>query len=210
MLSFLHKYASPGRYSQNGEHGILVEALRRMGIEKGHCVEIGANDGYYCSNTAELIEHGWTGTYVEADYSLYKKCVQNWSFTNQVKSQCARVDGNNINAFVDDRCDVLSIDTDGQDYKIFAGLRIRPKIVIIEIDSSIEPPSEDLNSDGAAGYYTTVGLALNRGYFLLAHTGNLVLVADEYTNLFSEVWGSHPLKDWPLYFNRSWMKENAA
>lgn len=209
MLSFLNQYASAGRYSQNGEAGILNEALRRMGIVKGHCVEIGANDGYYCSNTAELIEQGWTGLYVEADYSLYKKCVQNWSFTNQVRSQCSRVDGRNINAFVDERCDVLSLDTDGSDYEIFDGLQAKPKIVIVEIDSSLNPEFASFNNDGGANYFAMTLLGINKGYFLLCHTGNLVFIDERYKHLFAEVEGD-PLRDIDLYFNRAWLKENAA
>lgn len=209
MLSFLHKYSSPGRYSQNGEAGILNEALRRIGIAKGHCVEIGANDGYYCSNTAELIEQGWTGLFVEADYELYKRCFQNWSFIGGVRSQCARVDEKNINAFVDERCDVLSLDTDGSDYQIFRGLKAKPKIVIIEIDSSYPPDVIAFNSDGAGTYRNSVELGIEKGYFLLCHTGNLIFVANEYRDLFPEIEGD-PLIDIDLYFNRRWMKDVAA
>ena len=209
MLSFLQKYASPGRYSQNGEHGIVTEALRRMGIEKGHCVEIGSNDGYYCSNTAELIEQGWTGTFVEADYELYKKCAQNWSFTGGVRSQCARASARNINAFVDHRCDVLSLDTDGSDYEIFQALKAKPKIVIVEIDSSYPPDVLAFNPDGAGTYRNTVELGISKGYFLLVHTGNLVFVANEYRELFPEIEGDG-LSNAELYFNRAWLKEGVA
>src|ERR1051326_2843682 len=138
MLSFLHKYGA-NIHSQNGEDGIIAECVCRMRLQKGHCVEIGGNDGRWMSNTAHLIEQGWTALFVEADYDLYRACVQNWSFTNLVRSQCSRVDGKNINAFVGNDCDLLSLDTDGSDYEIFAGLKTRPKIVIMEIDSSIPP-----------------------------------------------------------------------
>lgn len=203
MLSFLQQYAR-NVHSQNGESGIIDEALRRVGIEHGHCVEIGCNDGLWLSNTAHLMERGWTATYVEADYELYQRCVQNWSFTNQVHSQCCKVDGRNINAFVDERCDVLSLDTDGSDYAIFYGLQVRPAIVIVEIDSSIEPPGERVNPDGGVGYWIMMVAALERGYMLVAHTGNLVLVRQEYGHLFPEC-GPHPLLEWELYFNRAWV-----
>jgi len=204
MLSFYHKYQDPGPYSQNGETGIINEALRRMGITKGHCVEIGANDGYYCSNTAHLIEQGWTATLVEADYELYKTCAQNWSFIGGVKVQCSRVDGNNINAFVDESCDVLSLDTDGADYEIFKGLKAKPKIVIIEIDSSLRPDKGVFNADGAAGYWMQTVAALERGYFVLCHTGNLVLIDQKYGHLFPEC-AHHPLLEWEWYFRKDWL-----
>lgn len=212
MLSFLNQYAKNYTYSQNGEEGILEECQRR-GINIFHCVEIGGHDGRFCSNTAWVIESDIrvvTGLFVESDYNRYLQSKSNWAHNQNVRCQCCYVDERNINAFVDDSCDLLSLDTDGTDHAIFRGLKTRPKIVIVEIDSSIEPPSEQFNEDGGASYQTMVQLALNRGYFLLAHTGNLVLVRDEYVNLFQEVWGHSPLRESELYFNRAWLKGEAA
>jgi hypothetical protein len=208
MLSFLHKYAK-NIHSQNGEDGILWEAFMRINPTHDHAVEIGGNDGRWMSNTANLIEQGWSGLFVEADYSLYLKCKENWKHNPLVRAQCSRVDGRNVNAFVDERCDLLSIDTDGSDYAIFCGMTARPKIAIVEIDSSIEPPSECVNSDGGVGYWAMTVAALERGYFVLCHTGNLILVKQEYGHLFPEC-APHPLLEWELYFNRSWLKGGAA
>lgn len=206
MLSFLDKYAKNYVFSQNGEEGVLYECLFRMGIAThGHAVEIGGNDGRFCSNTAMLLENNWSGLFVESDYSLYLKCKENWKDNPRVRCQCSRVDERNVNAFVDDRCDLLSIDVDGHDIEIFRGLKARPKIVIVEIDSSILPPSEEFNSDGGAGYWSMVTLALEKGYFLLCHTGNLILIDQKYGELFPEC-KPHPLLEWELYFNRTWLK----
>ena len=218
MLSFLHKYAKDYFASQNGEEGILLEVCRRLDLEHGYAVEIGGNNGLYCSNTALLLkDHGWSGIFVEYDYNLYLESKNNWrdngpffSSGRRVRHQCSRVDGNNINAFVDDRCDLLSLDTDGSDYRIFARLKAKPKIVIVEIDSSIPPDVEGFNSDGAAGYFTGVELGIEKGYLLLCHTGNLVFVDYQYKNLFPEVKGRHPLIESEYYFNRAWLKESAA
>lgn len=212
MLSFLNKYAKNHIFSQNGEEGILEECQRR-GVNLFHCVEIGGHDGRFCSNTAWVIESDikvMTGLFVEADYDRYLQSKANWAHNPRVRSQCCYVDEKNVNAFVKYDCDLLSLDTDGSDYEIFRGLCVRPKIVIVEIDSSIPPDSDAFNADGAAGYRAMLELALGRGYFLIAHTGNLVLIRDEYINLFNEVWGTHPLKDADLYFNRAWLKENVA
>lgn len=207
MLSFLNQYKGDIKYSQNGEELIVLEILRRLNLSIGHAVEIGGNDGRYCSNIALLLEQGWSGLFVESDYNLYLKSKSNWFNNPCVRHQCSRVDERNVNAFVDERCDLLSLDTDGSDYRIFEGLRARPKIVIIEIDSSYPPQVEAFNKDGAGVYRNTVQLALNKGYFLLVHTGNLVLVRDEYVNLFNEVWGTHPIRDAELYFNNAWVME---
>jgi hypothetical protein len=204
-LDFLQQYAKNYKYSQNREEGVILEALVRMKQNSGYCVEIGGADGKFCSNTALLLEHeSWSGLFVEADYNLYLKSKENWKDNRRVRHQCSRVDGRNVNAFVGDDCDLLSIDTDGSDYDIFCGMQARPKIVIVEIDSSIEPPSERVNSDGGAGYWTMTVAALERGYFVICHTGNLILCRQEYGHLFPEC-APHPLLEWELYFNRRWL-----
>lgn len=211
MLSFLNKYAKNYAYSQNGEEGILEECQRR-GINIFHCVEIGGHDGRFCSNTAWVIETDIrvvTGLFVEVDYDRYVQCKTNWAHNPNVRCQCSRVDEKNINAFVDSSCDLLSLDTDGSDYLIFDGLKAKPKIVIAEIDSGLNPEFASFNSDGAANYFAMTLLGITKGYFLLCHTGNLVFVDERFKSLFPEVDGD-PLRDIDLYFNRAWLKEEAA
>lgn len=211
MLSFLNKYAKNYVYSQNGEEGILEECQRR-GINLFHCVEVGGHDGRFCSNTAWVIETDIrvvTGLFVESDYDRYLQCKSNWAHNPNVRSQCSRVDGKNVNAFVDDSCDLLSLDTDGSDYQIFKGLEARPKIVIIEIDSSYPPQINVFNKDGAGTYRNTVELGISKGYFLLCHTGNLVFVANEFRDLFPEIEGDG-LSNCGRYFNNVWVMGDAA
>ena len=205
VLEFVNKYAKNYTFSQNGEEGILLECLARMGICQGHAVEIGGNDGRYCSNTALLLERGWSGTFVESEWPLYLKCEANWSHRPDVKSTCCKVTAHDVNFYVRDNCDLLSIDTDGSDYEIFKGMEAKPKIVIVEIDSSIPPDMDAFNADGGAGYKPMVELALEKGYFLLCHTGNLVLIDEQYRYLFPEA-AEHPVIYADLYFNRSWLK----
>lgn len=205
MLSFLNKYAKNLKYSQNGEEGLILEALTRIGGDGGYCVEIGGHDGHFCSNTALLLENGWSGLFVEADYGLYLKSKANWASHPNVRHQCCRVDERNINAFVNEKCDLLSLDTDGADYRIFCGMNTRPKIVIVEIDSSLPPFGASFNKDGAANYWAMTEAALERGYFVLAHCGNLVLVRQEFGHLFPEI-DKHPLVDYEYFFNDAWME----
>ena len=211
MLSFAQKYAKNYVYSQFGEEGILSECERR-GISIFHCVEIGGNNGHYCSNTALQIESDVgvvTGLFVEADFGLYQQCVSNWKHNALVRCQCCKVDDKNINAFVNDDCDLLSLDTDGWDYRIFAGLKAKPKIVIIEIDSSYPPDVYTFNSDGAGTYRNTLELGISKGYCLLCHTGNLIFIRNEYRELFPEIEGDG-LSNAELYFNRGWLKTEVA
>lgn len=215
MLSFLHKYAKNFMYSQNGEEGILLECIKRLEshfpLDRGHAVEIGGNDGRFCSNTAFLLgQRGWSGLFVEADYGLYLQSKKNWKeFDKSVRHQCSHVDGRNINAFVDDKCDLLSLDTDGSDYLIFDGLKAKPKIVIAEIDSGLDPDFASFNDEGAANYFAMTLLGITKGYFLLCHTGNLVFIANEYQELFPEI-KDDGLSNSELYFKRDWLREATA
>ena len=204
MIDFVNKYAR-NVHSQNGEDGLVTQCVNRIGLAHGYAVEIGANDGMWMSNTRNLIEHGWQGLMVEADWNLYQRCRDNWKGNPGVRVQCSIVDGKNINAFVDDSCDVFSSDTDGADYEIFKGLIAKPKIVIVEIDSSIPPDNREFNSDGASGYLPMVELGIAKGYFLLCHTGNLIFVDRQYRELFPEIIGDG-LSNPELYFKRDWMK----
>lgn len=208
MLSFLKKYAG-NVHSQNGEDFIVRECVSRMGLSSGHAVEIGGNDGHWMSNTRHLIEQGWSGLFVEGNYDLYLRCKQNWQHNPKVRSQCCYVDERNINAFVDERCDLLSLDTDGSDYLIFDGLKAKPKIVIAEIDSSLNPDFSSFNSDGAANYFAMTLLGITKGYFLLCHTGNLIFVDEQFEHLFPEI-DRDPLTCINDYFKRDWLREGAA
>lgn len=207
MLNFLNQYAKNYTFSQNGEEGVILECLRRLdGVtpQPGHAIEIGGNDGRYCSNIALLLRDNWSGLFVEADYGLYLQSIANWSDFPAVRHQCSKVDERNINAFVDERCDLLSLDTDGSDYRIFQGLQARPEIVIVEIDSSYPPQYAGFNKDGAGTYRNTVELGISKGYFLLCHTGNLIFLLNEYRHLFPEIVGDG-LSNAELYFRGDWL-----
>lgn len=212
MIDFVNKYGN-NVHSQNSEDGIIAECVKRLGIECGFCVEVGGNNGIWLSNTALLLERGWSGSFVECDFGLWQQCRDRWKQRPDVRCICSRVGADNVNAFVDDSCDVLSMDTDGSDFKIFKALKAKPKIVIIEIDSSIDPETEGVstgfNADGGSGYVITLMLGRNKGYFLLAHTGNLILVDNQYRHLFPEIVGEG-LSNSELYFNRGWIREDAA
>ena len=209
MLSFYNKYGKNFIFSQNGEEGVINEVLNRIKQINQVCVEIGANNGIWLSNTAWLIkEKGFTGLMVEADYDLWEQCCKNWAGNDKVKSTCSMANPSNINAFVDQSCDVLSIDVDGIDYQIFQALEAKPKVVIIEIDSSIPPDADRFNREGGAGYLPMVKLGIEKGYFLLCHTGNLVFVDKQYKKLFPEIKGDG-LKNPGDYFRTNWLPVTA-
>lgn len=112
---------------------------------------------------------------------------------------CSKVDGHNVNAFVKDDCDLLSLDTDGEDYEIFKGLKAKSKIVIVEIDSRIPPERDEFSAQGGAGFRPMTQLGISKGYFLLCHVGNLIFIDRQYHNLFPEI-NADPLEHPEAYF----------
>lgn len=206
MLEFATKYGF-NRHSQNSEDGLISEIVRRISAETdlSQCAEIGGADGCWMSNTRLLIESGWRGTFIEANADLSARCVENWKHRPDVKCICAFVDASNINTFVDESCDLFSLDMDGPDYTVFAALVAKPKIVILEVDSCIPPDRDEFNSAGGAGYLPMLRLAIEKSYFLICHTGNLVLVDNKYRELFPEIVGDG-ISNANLYFNTSWIE----
>lgn len=114
----------------------------------------------------------------------------------------------NVNTTLPAEIDVLSIDVDGIDFHIWRSYKGKAKVVIIEINSSLEPLSS-LEGDAIRGssYASMLMLGWQKGYFLLCHCGNLIFIADQYRKLFPELDGFHPIRDVDQFFNRSWMKQ---
>ena len=201
MKDFVKQY-SKNIYSQNGEDGIIEECLKRLKLETGICAEFGAADGIFCSNTYNLLKQGWKGIMIEYDKDLFEKMDKNMDELNCITHHQA-VTPYNINQLLFKELDVLSIDTDSDnDFYCWKAYTGTAKIVIIEINSSKEP-MEGYLMEGSS-YITMVQLGMNKDYFLLCHTGNLIFVHNDFKSLFPEVC-FHPLMDFEEYFNDSWL-----
>lgn len=211
MITFYNTYGKNIQSSQCGEEGILLEVLKRIDMPNKKAVEIGANDGDWCSNTAYLIrELDWNCHMVEADFDLWVKCAERYKYVkSRVKSTCSFVTEENINAFVTGDADIVSFDTDGgHDIRMFRAMKAKPKVVIIEINSGFTPDMLHESDEQGCSYLTAVKAAIEKGYFILCHTGNLVLVDKKYRSKFSEIKGNG-IDNADLYFNRSWLKQTA-
>lgn len=204
MLTFHKKYGAD-IYSQTGEDGIISECLGRIGIEKGKFAEFGAHNGIYCSNTRLLLEQGWSGKLIEADPDLFKQLLDN-TMGLPVALHCGFVTPENVNERIPQDIDLLSIDVDGIDYNIWKAYTGKPALVVIEINSSIQPDAFEPVSDPqrGTGYMPMVSLGLAKGYFLLTHHGNCIFVLNKYRDLFPEIEGNG-LENSELYFSRGWL-----
>jgi hypothetical protein len=178
-------------HSQNGEDGVLAEIFRRLGIERGWCVEFGAWDGMHLSNTFALVQQGWRAVYLEGDPAKVedlKRTAGEWP--DQITAIEAFVEPSGPSSLdallaptgLAPDFDLLSIDVDGTDWHIWKGAtNYCPKVVVIEVNSSYAPPSLAVHGDGVDGssFMATVELGREKGYTAVAHTGNVILVRDD-------------------------------
>lgn len=222
MLPFAKKYASI-TYSQNGEDGLIAECLRRLDIKRGICCEFGAADGKQFSNTALLIDQGWTGVMIEADTELYSKCRDAYRDNAHVIVSASIVSPANVNYLVPKETSVLSIDIEESCYKVWEALEHKPAIVIIEINSDLRPDVDHVSAQKGANYSAMVKLGLKKGYALICHVGNLIFINMEYLPDFkgtfpelfeisspagdAEIVFIDPLENIEKYFDTSWLPE---
>lgn len=130
--------------SQEGEDGVIEEVFRRLGVTKGWCVEFGAWDGKFHSNTWGLVqEHGWSAVLIEPDDYAFDLLTKNYAGLHNVHcfKELVHVDGpSSLDAIlarspIPYDFDLLVIDIDGNDWFIWQSLhQYHPRVVIIEIN----------------------------------------------------------------------------
>ena len=183
--------------SQNGEDGIIAKVLEVLGEPRGWCVEFGAWDGRYLSNTYNLIANkGFSAVMIEGSARRCRDLQATFKDNPRVQA---------LNAFVgftaDDGLDailsrtpipvdfdVLSIDIDGNDYHVWnAVTRYQPRVVVIEYNPTVPTAVDfvqpaDMSINQGASITAQVRLAKQKGYELVsATTHNCVFVrADLY------------------------------
>lgn len=191
-------------YSQNGEDGIIEEILKRLEITQGYACEFGAWDGIYLSNTYNLVKNkGWKVVYIEGDPEKYKALLNTTEKRHphiQAINKMVEVSGENRfdnivkDTFLPSDFDLLSIDIDSFDFQIWESIRYQPKIVVIEINSSVPVGVKQTHGKGQGGAFTqgssftsTLELGISKGYSLLAHTGNMIFVKNELLGKFTDI-----------------------
>jgi hypothetical protein len=182
-------------YSQNGEDGIILEILKRLKLtenEKYWCVEFGAWDGIHMSNTFALVENGWNAIYIEGSEKRYKDLLKTTKKYNRIQPINAFVAQNKFEnnslekllqtTTIPKNFEILSIDIDSYDLDIWDSLEVyEPKIVIIEINSSVPPGIYWRHSNKTQGntFSSTLKVGNSKGYTLVCHTGNLIFIRNE-------------------------------
>lgn len=181
--------------SQSGEDGIVETIFQTIGLTRGTAVEVGAWDGIYLSNTAQLRDKGWRVCLIEGDLKRFQSLSR--QFSNRPDVTClnawVRPEGEgSLDRLLGDanftEVDFLSIDIDGDDYHIFKFLSLRPKVICIEFNPSIPPPIAIVGNLGAmqgSSLAALDSLARSKDYALVYATRlNAFFVRDDIADRF--------------------------
>jgi hypothetical protein len=188
-------------YSQTGEDGIIEKILQVLPNNDKWCVEFGAWDGIFLSNTRHLIcAKGFSAVLIEATPDRFRDLQRNYSHCREkvvtINSLVGFGDDDNLDRILDDTpvpddFDLLSIDIDGNDYHVWKrSVRYRPKVVVIEFNPTI--PTEikfvqpaNLSIRQGASLMSMVELGKEKGYELVSVLRyNAFFVSEEYFHLF--------------------------
>ena len=203
--------------SGDGTNGVLIEIFKRLNINFGFCVEFGAADGLWNSNTNPFWANGWAALLIETDPGVFKKLNKNVeNMENVITMNChvsphpegeSKIENSYcldkiLNTFneglLSHRCnkdfDLLSIDVDGNDYHIWKNIKkYKPKCVVIEYNQTI-PPNIDLVDEiqdylgMGASIKSLEELGREKGYSLVACTGsNLIFVDNHYVKKLGNI-----------------------
>ena len=191
--------------SQYGEDGVIERALAVIGDRSGWCVEFGASDGVYLSNTHRLINReGFSAVLIEASDSAValQKRYEGRSDIFVFKRFVEFEGPNHLDAIlastpISPEFDVLSIDIDGNDYHIWDSLQgYRPKVVVIEFNMAIPVEvdfvqSKDMSIMQGSSLAAMVRLGEQKGYRLIHVTiTNAIFVDEKYYSRFGIADGS--------------------
>ncbi len=181
-------------YSQFGEDGAVEAIFEAIGTANRVCLEVGAGDGIFFSNTRQWVEKGWRAILIEKDPVLFERLKANatgdWVLENIEIGTDAP---NSLDAILAKHgapkdIDLLSLDIDGPDWHVFnAMLFHRPRVVVMEY--AIEGDKERYfgpdfiptrGGKGQAGRNAVAKLLCGKGYKPVAvSTSNVIAVQGE-------------------------------
>lgn len=187
-------------YSQAGEDGVLAKVLDVIGEGTKWCVEFGAWDGKYLSNTYNLIENrGFSAVMIEGSAKRYRDLVETFKDNPRVHPLHAFVGfqpSDSLDVVLAKtpaplELDVLSIDIDGNDYHVWKAVnRYRPRVVVIEYNPTVPNAVDfvqpaDMRINQGASLSAQAKLGKQKGYELVCVTEhNCIFVREEFFPLF--------------------------
>lgn len=188
-------------HSQSGEDGIIEKILEVLPASDKWCVEFGAWDGLYLTNTRHLISSkGFSAILIEGDRKRFRELRNNYAhLSGRVMpmnkyvgfGEDDNLDGLLSNTLIPLDFDLLSIDIDGNDYHVWKRVeKYQPKIVVIEFNPTIPTevrfvqPANPVINQGAS-LLSLVELGKEKGYELVCVLPwNVFFVKKQYYHLF--------------------------
>ena len=206
------------KYSGNVEDGIMLRMFYELKINPNNswCVDVGG----LCETKFETLK--------ELPKQFPKVTALNYVVVPPVWTKEQRESVANGIQLNDDRCgkereedlvamelddilketnipedyDLLNIDTDTCDHEIWQGhKKYKPKIVIIEINSSVSPDELGHVGEGTS-YADSMEVAKEMGYSLVCHSGNMIYVRDD---ILDKLHIPKTFINSVDLFNRSWL-----
>jgi len=191
-----------GYYSTDGEDGVVEKIFESIDAKDKVVVELGAGNGWweekYWSNSYRWIKKGWRALLIEGDEARFNTLKESMNSFKKVICEKAFIslnEGQELDSIlkknlVQSDFDLLSIDIDGNDYWVWAELKYRPKVVIIEYNSNWEErisiPYDELHCWDESQFFGASASALERlghykGYDLVAFCkrNNLVFLRSD-------------------------------
>ena len=178
---------------------LIEEIFRRLRVSEGVCVEFGAWDGVYNSNTKNLIDKGWYSIQIEADPLKFQALEETYSTNDRVS--CVNRLVNTTDSRFDDvvpraslppnlHIDFCSIDIDGLDVEVFETfVKLLPTVVCIEGGQMLHPfhprvaPSVAQNNIQQS-LATMKDVFARKGYRLLCTYQDSFFIKEEFYHLF--------------------------
>jgi hypothetical protein len=199
MEKRLYEYSS-NVFSQFGEDGITKNILEFLNIDSGVVLEIGAWDGFYLSNTANLWSknENFKAILLEAADTMNPEEL-NDKYPNVDSFKVFASSENGLEKLIDNcKFDVTnenfvlaSIDIDGDDFNVTKSLgKYRPIILIVEPNGNVIERENWVNPNGAT-VKELVDLGLEMGYNFIGMSGtpdvlsgNVYLIRKDFSDLF--------------------------
>ncbi|MEQ8479305.1 MAG: hypothetical protein RIC18_01520 [Hoeflea sp.] len=168
-------------HSQEGEDGIIEHLLSLLPARDNWCVEFGAWDGVYLSNTYHLIEsNGYHAVLIEGSserYAVLRKNMEKYKTVECMNRFVGFGADDGLDALLAQTgCprdfDFLSVDIDGNDYHTIKAMTdYRPKLICVEFNptipsivSYVQPADPDVSHGNSLRALYELGL--EKGYKL--------------------------------------------
>lgn len=170
--------------SQFGEDGIIAKIFQTLGERNRWCVEAGAWDGKYLSNTHALMSRGWSGVFIEGNPDKLPALRDTYDANPNAHILSAMIGSEPSDGLdrllaatpIPAAFDLLSLDIDGLDYYVWRALnRYRPQVVVIEFNPTV--PNDvvfvqacDARLNQGCSLLALIELGREKGYELVAVT----------------------------------------